>query len=123
MSKLMKECLFTPQQIVATETLDQINKIIGEMDHYNDEIGQDIDYIEKEMIRAYDDVQNHKGPLIPGKKIQEFVQHWDEMLMKNEYSNEEIIQYGTEFSKSLKEFEAELRGMETCQKIEMKRQK
>ena len=61
--------------------------------------------------------------MIPGKKIQEFVEHWDNLLMANQYDDIEIFNYQNVLPKTLKEFERDLAASDTGHKIFIRNQK
>ena len=59
-------------------------------------------------------------PVVPGKKLQEYIHNWNELLERNQYTTDQLKVFSTELSKTLKEYEVELREMDTGQTILLK---
>lgn len=53
------------------------------MDSDNKEAFQEIGDIQGEMAQLFEEKQGLRGPVVPGKKIHEYISYWNEILERN----------------------------------------
>ena len=95
------------KQLEVCKSLENIDKMITDLNKDNTTSQKQIDDIEVQMQKLNDEKMG-KGPVIPGKKLQEFIEHWDKMLIGNQYPPIEILEYSKELPLTLKQFEQDL---------------